>query len=208
MGIIEKTSIGTDRHGNLQKHKNTNKIQARLIQRFHSRITSLIVQTGANRMLDAGCGEGFLLDFLTNEGLDIDFTGSDISLEAIIWSRNHLIPDFRANVADIHRLPYPDNAYPLVTCLEVLEHIPDSAVGLRELARVSSEYVLVSVPHEPWFRGANFLRGKHINRWGNDPEHIHNYNGRAFRKMASKVVDILWHGYSFPWQIALAKKRK
>ncbi|MCB0213078.1 MAG: class I SAM-dependent methyltransferase, partial [Anaerolineae bacterium] len=79
--------------------------------------------------------------------------------------------------------------------------------GLRELARVSSEYVLLSVPHEPFFRGANFLRGKHITAFGNDPEHLHNYSGRDFRQMVGDVVDIVWHGYSFPWQIALTRKR-
>ncbi len=82
--------------------------------------------------------------------------------------------------------------------MEVLEHLPDSAVGLRELTRVSAEYVLLSVPHEPLFRGANLLRGKHINALGNDPEHLHNYSGRSFRHMVEPIVDIVWHGYSFP----------
>jgi 2-polyprenyl-3-methyl-5-hydroxy-6-metoxy-1,4-benzoquinol methylase len=199
--------IGSSRHGNLQKHTNTNRLQAALIQRFHEKITQMIVRTGVEKVLDAGCGEGFLLDHLRQQGLDLDYTGSDLSSEAISWSRQNLIADFQANVADVHRLPYADNSFPLVICLEVLEHLPDSSVGLRELARVSSGYVLVSVPHEPYFRGANFLRGKHVARWGNDPEHIHNYSGRAFRHMVASVVNIQWHGYSFPWQIALATKR-
>lgn len=195
------------RHGNLQKHTNTNKFQAALIQKFHQKIAGLIQQTKVNRMLDAGCGEGFLLEFLQKNGQELDYTGADFSFEAIQWSRANLVPHLRANVADIHTLPYPDNSFPLVTCLEVLEHIPDSAVGVRELARVSLEYLILSVPHEPYFRGANFLRGKHIGQWGNDPEHLHNYSGRTFRQMLSGEVDILWHGYSFPWQIALAHKR-
>ncbi len=195
------------RHGNLQKHTNPNKIQAMLIHNFHQKIADLIQKTGINTMLDVGCGEGFLLKFLQEQGQNLDYNGSDFSFEAIQWSRANLIPQLRANVADIHTLPYADNSFPLVTCLEVLEHIPDSAVGARELARVSSEYVILSVPHEPYFRGANFLRGKHIGQWGNDPEHLHNYSGRTFRKMLSNVVDILWHGYSFPWQMALARKK-
>lgn len=195
------------KHGNLQKHTNPNKLQAAFIQNFHQKIAGLIQQTNVNKMLDAGCGEGFLLHFLQEQGQTLDYTGADFSIEAIQWSRAHLIPQFRANVADVHTLPYADNSFPLVTCLEVLEHIPDSAVGVRELARVSSEYLILSVPHEPYFRGANFLRGKHVGEWGNDPEHLHNYSGQTFRQMLSGVVDILWHGYSFPWQIALARKR-
>jgi len=200
-------TIGSERHGNLQKHTNPNRLQAALIERFHDKIGALIKQTGARAMFDAGCGEGFLLDHLNMSRIDVDYVGADLSYEAIHWSRANLHRGFRATIADIHRLPHPDNAFPLVVCLEVLEHIPDSSVGLRELARVSAEYVLVSVPHEPFFRGANFLRGKHLARWGNDPEHIHNYSGRAFRQLVAAELDLLWHGYSFPWQIALARKR-
>lgn len=204
-----KTSVplGRTDHGNLQKHQNQNRLQQMLIDRFHRRITALIRETGATRMLDAGCGEGFLLVHLQQEGLSPRYFGADISAEALAWGRENLISDLPVNVSDIHRLPYADNAVPLVLCLEVLEHIPDSAVGLRELARVTSEYLILSVPHEPYFRGANFLRGKHLGQWGNDPEHLHNYSGRAFRQMVEGVVDVLWHGYVFPWQIALARKR-
>ncbi len=206
--MIEGMSLGSSRHGNLQKHTSSNRMQAALIGRFHRKIAALVQDTGVSKMLDAGCGEGFFLNFLNQNGQDLSYVGSDLSQEAIAWSKANLIPDFQASVADIHALPYPEDAFPLVVCLEVLEHIPDSAAGLRELARVSSEYILVSVPHEPFFRGANFLRGKHLARWGNDPEHIHTYSGRAFRRMAATVVDILYYGTSFPWQIALARKRQ
>jgi SAM-dependent methyltransferase len=201
------TSLGSTAHGNRQKHLNQNKLQQQMIDRFHRRIADLIRQTKVETLLDAGCGEGFGLKHLLDEGLALAYVGCDFSYEALHWGRANLLPGFPASVADVHHLPFADNSFPLVICLEVLEHLPDSQVGLRELARVSSEYLILSVPHEPFFRGANFLRGKHLSQWGNDPEHLHNYNGRAFRQMASGVVDIAWHGYSFPWQMALARKR-
>jgi SAM-dependent methyltransferase len=201
------TEIERADHGNLQKHLNPNKVQQWLIERFHRRVAALIKQTEAPRLLDAGCGEGFGLSHLLDEGIDAAYVGCDLSWPALQWGRQNLLPDLSASVADLYHLPFADDSFPLVICLEVLEHLPDSKVGLRELARVSQEYLIVSVPHEPFFRGANFLRGKHLAQWGNDPEHLHNYNGRAFRRMVSGVVDILWHGYSFPWQMALARKR-
>lgn len=205
--MSEGLTLGRSTHGNLQKHQNQNRFQQVLIDRFHRRITALIRETGATRMLDAGCGEGFLLHHLRQEGLAPRYFGADISADALAWGRENLLADLAANVSDIHHLPYGDNSFPLVLCLEVLEHIPDSVVGLRELARVSADALILSVPHEPFFRGANFLRGKHLGQWGNDPEHLHNYSGRAFRQMVQQVADVEWHGYVFPWQIALARKR-
>lgn len=207
MALNSKLSIGRSDHGNLQKHQNPNRFQQALLGRFHDVITGLVRRTRTTHILDAGCGEGFLLHHLRQAGLDPNYIGSDIRPEAIAWARQNLHRDFTGHVSDIHHLPYDDNTFPLVICLEVLEHIPDSSVGLRELARVSSDYLILSVPHEPFFRGVNFLRGKHISRLGNDPEHLHNYSGRAFRHMVGQVADVVWHGYSFPWQIALARKR-
>jgi SAM-dependent methyltransferase len=197
-----------DRHGNRQKHLNPNPIQRALLDRFHQRIVALIGQTNVTCLLDAGCGEGFVLKHLQQEQVPLStIMGGDFSADALVWGRNHLGHSAPLTQFDVHHLPFPDNHFPLVICLEVLEHLPDSTIGLRELARVSAEYVLLSVPHEPFFRGANFLRGKHLRALGNDPEHFHNYSGRRFQRMVSSVVDIVWHGYSFPWQIALGRKR-
>ena len=178
-----------------------------LLNRFHHIVINLVQQTNANKILDAGCAEGFVMERLGLNDISAVCIGGDFDLQALRWGRDNDIHHAPLANLDIHCLPFPDNHFPLVICLEVLEHLPDSQIGLRELARVSSEYVLLSVPHEPFFRGANFLRGKHLTALGNDPEHLHNYSGCNFRKMVSGVVDIVWHGYSFPWQIALTRKR-
>ncbi|MBN1995509.1 MAG: class I SAM-dependent methyltransferase [Anaerolineae bacterium] len=165
-------------------------------------------QTKANYILDAGCGEGFVINYLRQQNPALTIVGGDFSLEALGWGRANVAHQAPLVVFDLHHLPFPDNGFPLVLCLEVLEHLPNSTVGLRELARVSSAYLLLSVPHEPWFRVSNFLRGKHVSALGNDPEHLHNYTGRSFRRMVRGVVDLVWHGYSFPWQIVLARKAR
>ncbi|HRV91318.1 MAG TPA: class I SAM-dependent methyltransferase [Anaerolineae bacterium] len=194
-------------HGNRQKHLNSNPVQRLLLSRFHQIIVDLVQQTQADKILDAGCAEGFVIQHLQHNDIRAVCIGGDFEPEALQWGRDNFIHNAPVANLDIHRLPFPDNHFPLVICLEVLEHLPDSQVGLRELARVSSDYILLSVPHEPFFRGANFLRGKHLTAFGNDPEHLHNYSGCDFRQMVDGVVDVVWHGYSFPWQIALTRKR-
>lgn len=198
-----------DRHGNRQKHLNPNPIQRVLLDKFHHKIAELIRQTGATCLLDAGCGEGFVVKHLQQQQMQLTtMIGGDFSADALLWGRTHVDHHVPLIQFDLHHLPFANDCFPLVICLEVLEHLPDSALGLQELARVTSEYVLLSVPHEPFFRGSNFLRGKHLRAFGNDPEHFHNYSGRSFRRMVAGVVDIVWHGYAFPWQIALARKRR
>jgi SAM-dependent methyltransferase len=194
-------------YGNRQKHLNPNRVQQYLLDRFHHKIVNLISQAGVDRLLDVGCAEGFVIDHLRRSAISIQVIGGDFDAEALLWGRSHLRHGAPLANLDVHRLPFADNQFPLVICLEVLEHLPDSRLGLAELARVSAKYVLVSVPHEPFFRGANFLRGKHLRDLGNDPEHLHNYTGAGFRAMLDGVVEVLWHGYSFPWQVALARKR-
>ncbi|MEM7348132.1 MAG: methyltransferase domain-containing protein [Chloroflexota bacterium] len=194
-------------HGNRQKHLTPNPIQKILMNRFHAKIAELVRQANAPVLLDAGCAEGFVIQHLRTDGVTIKPYGVDYDTDALLWGRSELQHGVPLSNVDLHHLPFPDNSFSLVMCLEVLEHLPSSEAGLRQLARVSSEYILISVPHEPFFRGANFLRGKHVSDFGNDPEHLHNYSGRGFRRMATRVIDIVWHGYSFPWQIILGKKR-
>jgi SAM-dependent methyltransferase len=195
-------------YGNKQKHLNPNPAQRVLLNRFHRQIIKLVRQTGATYLLDAGCGEGFVVKHLRQWTPQLEIVGADFSVEALRWGQTHLKLNVPLVNGDVQRLPFADNTFPLAICLEVLEHLPDSKIGLRELARVSSEYVLLSVPHEPWFRGANLARGRHVSAWGSDPEHLHNYSGASFRYMVGSVVDLIWHGYAFPWQIALGRKRR
>ena len=208
-------------YGNLQKYLNPNPLQRYLVRRFHRRIASLLKATGAERMLDAGCGEGFVISYLLqgNDGLTI--TGIDCSLEAIEIARlmmqpvlSEACPELRRrveggvffDVGDLREMPYDDDSFDLVMCLEVLEHLPDPHRGLCELRRVTSAHCLVSVPHEPFFRATNFLRGKHVPAWGRDPEHLQHWTAGQFRRLVEQYFEIERFVYSFPWVIALGRK--
>jgi SAM-dependent methyltransferase len=197
---------GIDRHGNLQKYLNPNPIQQWLLRRFHRRILDLVRETGARRILDVGCGEGFTMRELRQDDVQAVMIGVDLSPAALAWNQAQGMSRSPLGVADLHRLPFVDSSFDLVLCLEVLEHVPDSALGLRELLRVAGDYVLVSVPHEPFFRVASLLRGKHLRALGNNPGHLQNYGGGAFRRLLADQAWIERHSHSFPWQIALVRK--
>jgi 2-polyprenyl-3-methyl-5-hydroxy-6-metoxy-1,4-benzoquinol methylase len=192
-------------YGNLQKHLNPNPVQRYLLRRFHRRMASLLKATGATRILDAGCGEGFVVSYLLQETDGLTITGIDCSLEAIEMARQ-MVPGVLFDAGDLREMPYGGDSFDLVMCLEVLEHLPDPHKGLRELRRVTSVHCLVSVPHEPFFRATNFLRGRHVPAWGRDPEHLQHWTARQFRRLVEQYFEVERFVYSFPWVIVLGRK--
>jgi 2-polyprenyl-3-methyl-5-hydroxy-6-metoxy-1,4-benzoquinol methylase len=192
-------------YGNLQKHLNPNPLQRYLVRRFHRQIAFLVEMTGAERILDAGCGEGFVISNLLQGSDGFVITGIDRSLGAIEIARQ-MVPGVLFNVGDLREMPYGNGGFDLVMCLEVLEHLPDPHRGLRELRRVTSAHCLVSVPHEPFFRTINFLRGRHLLAWGRDPEHLQHWTAGRFRRLVEQYFEIEQFVCPFPWLIALGHK--
>ena len=52
--------------------------------------------------------------------------------------------------ADITSLPFRDNSFDLVTCLEVIEHLDKEKmfIALKELERVAKKNIIISVPNQ------------------------------------------------------------
>ena len=57
------------------------------------------------------------------------------------------------------RLPFPDDSFDCVLCLDVLEHLDNLHEVFDQLCRVSRRYVLISLPN-PWGSFFRLLRGK------------------------------------------------
>jgi 2-polyprenyl-3-methyl-5-hydroxy-6-metoxy-1,4-benzoquinol methylase len=193
------------RRGNLQKYESRNPVQRLLIWYFHRRVWDLVVGTGAGRILDVGCGEGFTVGRLLAQDGHLAMQGLDADWPALLQAkRSHPGPPFL--LGDIARLPYANDSFDLVLCLEVLEHLGDHTAALDELKRVSGRYCLISVPNEPWFMLANLLRGKNVRAWGNDPEHVQHWTAGGFRRMMGEYFTVERVVYPFPWVLALCQK--
>jgi len=98
-----------------------------------SKILSLLRATGLTepRILDLGCGRGWLAGILSAFG---PVTGVDLSPEGIARARD-LWPqvDFRAG--DVFTMPLETDAYDVVVSQEVLEHVDDQSGYLAVAAR-------------------------------------------------------------------------
>jgi SAM-dependent methyltransferase len=100
-----------------------------------------LVPERVRTILDVGSGGGEIVLALRSRGYHV--TATDYSLAAL-----SLYPGERV-LCDCRRLPFPDGAFHLVTCTEVLEHLDGGRyeAARREMARVALLYVLISVPN-------------------------------------------------------------
>jgi 2-polyprenyl-3-methyl-5-hydroxy-6-metoxy-1,4-benzoquinol methylase len=91
------------------------------------------------RVLDFGCYDGYIVRRLRARS-KIEGVGVDISSKAIasatLAARQEGLENLAFVVADGARLPFPDDAFNVVVCSEILEHVPDLDAVLSEISRV------------------------------------------------------------------------
>lgn len=191
---------------NFVKHTANNPLQKLLINNFYKSLVATIKNLDIESVLDVGCGEGFTLNRLKEEGIGKKLEGVDfLDIAVNIGKKMH--PGLALKQGDIYKLEYKNNSFDLVMATEVLEHLDDPKKGLKELIRVSKKYILLSVPNEPFFMGANFLRGKNLSRFGNDIEHIQHWTSNGFVRFAiSQRLKLLSKKQPFPWTLLLLEK--
>ena len=96
------------------------------------------------RILDVGADECGLKKFLPagTEYIGIGHGGSvDVEIDL-----------------EKQKLPYEDNSFDVVLCLDVLEHLDNIHEVFDELCRVTSKYLIISLPN-PWASFIGMLRG-------------------------------------------------
>ena len=90
---------------------------------------------------------------------------------------------------------------------EVLEHVERPGQALREIARVSKHYSLISVPREPIWRLLNIIRMSYLKSLGNTPGHIQHWTTREFKNLLEEQFNIVAFRSPFPWNMALCQKK-
>jgi SAM-dependent methyltransferase len=193
-------------YGNKQKHESKNPIQRALIDRFHGQLARLVRELAPAEILDVGCGEGYVLEALRKHGIRCVMTGIDRSAEAIEAARAR-VPEASFAVTDALALAASGRRYDLVLMTEVLEHIPEPERMLAVLDSLAKRYVVTSVPWEPFFRGLNFLRGKHVLALGNDPEHVNHWGRAGFLGFIEQRFAVRTAPWVFPWTLVAAQRR-
>lgn len=123
---------------NYIKHIHPSPLFQYTLAKFFSSFYSMYLRTGAQSVLEVGCGEGFILDALAKRELDKDMVGVDISPDAVQIASNISAATIKYACAKGQNLPFTDNSFDLVIMSEVLEHVDEPEKILKEAIRVST----------------------------------------------------------------------
>lgn len=190
---------------NFRKHTTKNPLQRYFINAFFEILIEELRKLNPDTILDVGCGEGFGLARIHAANIGKELYGIDFLERAIILGMD-IHPYLSLRQGDIYNLPYKNDSFDVVLCSEVLEHLEHPQKAIKELQRVSKKHCIITVPNEPIFRIANFLRGKNLSRWGNDIEHIQHWSSGGIVKFVQKYFSIQEKRTPFPWTLVVGRK--
>lgn len=95
-------------------------------------------------LVDAGCGDGYLLASLADKCSLI--TGVDISGTALQIARKRLGEDVFLIQSFIEDLPFADDSFDTVVSAHTIEHVKDLDKAVSELKRISAKRLIILVP--------------------------------------------------------------
>jgi len=112
-------------------------------------------------VLDVGADEGHIAKHLP---AGVSYTGVGLGGS----------PDIELDL-ELGRLPFEDDRFDCVLCLDVLEHLEGAHRMFDELCRVSKRHVVISLPNPHWefytmLREGNYREGRHLKFYGLPPE--------------------------------------
>jgi SAM-dependent methyltransferase len=105
------------------------------------RLVEMVRRLSVRRILDVGCGSGDNLAALAASG-DYELSGVDVS-EAALRLAAERLPSARFERLDVEKHALA-NKFDLVISIQVIEHLMDDIAALRNMARMSRQYVFVS----------------------------------------------------------------
>ena len=188
------------------KYGSGNPVVRRLMARFERDLDELFTMASPESLLDVGCGEGVLVHKWAQRLGTGRVVGIDLEEESIQagWAE-HQAPNLQYRVMEAENLPFADGEFELASAIEVLEHVPDPAHTVSEMARCASRHLLVSVPREPLWRMLNMARGAYWKDLGNTPGHLNHWSRRSFVELLSRHGEVVEVRSPFPWTMLLVR---
>lgn len=141
-------------------------------------LTAGLIEPDVSTLIDVGCGNGVFLKYLQQTKKVSRLVGVERSETALKYVNTEKI------AASIEDIPVSSQSFDCVTCLEVLEHLPVTIYekSLDELARISSKYIIVSVPYKEVLEDS-YTRCPSCRTMFNYELHLRSYDDNAINSL-------------------------
>lgn len=139
-------------------------------------------------VLDVGFGLGYGLNILSIKakcvnGVDVDAKVLDYCKKTIV-GRNPRLNNL--DTYDGYNLPFPNDSFDVVTCVDVIEHVEDFNRLIKEMLRVSRKGIFLSTPNRrPEYTNKD---GTPKNYW-----HLREWSFEEFDEIISRFGKVEWN---------------
>jgi len=130
-----------------------------------------------DKILDAGCGEGRLLNFFKGKHV----YGIDQSQEAVQRAKSKGY--FKVIKGELEKIPFEDKKFDKTVCIQVLHYVEKPEKVFEELLRVTKKQVIISVSNFNWFRLKMTLSKKWKKSYGEELKLHSNFTNADFLRM-------------------------
>lgn len=149
-----------------------------------------------DKVLDVGMGVGYGMNLLSIKAKEV--CAVDVDKKAVAYctknvlGKNPKVKELKSY--DGYHLPYKDNYFDVVTCVDVVEHVEDYDKFIDELLRVAKRAVVFGTPNRrPEFTNPD---GTPTNYW-----HLREWSYEEFDKIAkSHTKKVEWTFLDGPWE--------
>jgi SAM-dependent methyltransferase len=142
--------------------------------------TTLLDKYTKDKVLDVGCASGRYTNYLFSKGFDV--CGIDTQPDLIKMAKKEY-PKIPFKVAPAEKIPFADNSFDTIILFDILEHLADDVLALREARRVGRR-VIISVPRE----NQDFLTDHSLaHHHYLDRTHLRTYTPGSLRKLLIKA---------------------
>ncbi len=155
-----------------------------LLRFFHNQRVDVPITFVPNednlKILDAGCGEGHLLERLHKKNKNYKLYGVDITKIALNSAKKR-IPQAKLSIQDLTKLKFKRNYFDIVLCGDVLEHVYEYKKVIKNLIRVTKKggLIIISYPNETTLDISRFLLCKRPIR---PKDHVNKFNPKYMIK--------------------------
>jgi ubiquinone/menaquinone biosynthesis C-methylase UbiE len=114
-------------------------------------------------VIDVGCGVGSNLTLLKSMGFEM--IGIDSEIYSLSFAKK--IPEVSLINGDLLRLPIKSNSIGLIIATDILEHLNEDTIGIKEIHRVLAHrgMVVLTVPAFKFLWGTQDMVGMHKRRY-------------------------------------------